>query len=198
MIKMNISVEQGILDKFDLDLTPELKYSCSIIAEEIRGNIKKGLDANGNALKPNAPSTMAAKVGRTTTRYKTSAKAKYGKGESGELIVIRDPHKKGDVRKMGYSKPLIDIHKKLIATEGVYIVSSPGRNHAVLNLTNSIHPDSRLSVSDIGTINNFGNGKIPARPFFGITKYAFNRIVAFIADEIDRICNGRPRLLQNG
>ena len=162
MINMNVKVTD--IPDVVLDLTNELRDSAEVVASEIRGSVKRGI-------------TNASDTGN-------------GIGE-----IFLKPNAPGyaawKMKKLGHADPLIAKDRKLISQDS-YIARTVGMNHVSLNLSESIHPNSGgLSISDIGTIQHFGDSKIPARPFFGVSPAAVKRCIELITRRIQDILDGK-------
>ena len=61
-MSVSVSVNLGSLKNVKLDLTQEMLKASDIIAQEMRGNVKAGLDVNGNPLRPNKASYAKQKM----------------------------------------------------------------------------------------------------------------------------------------
>lgn len=58
-VKVNIKLRA--LESVRLDLSKEMLHAADIVAQEMRGNVKQGLDVHGNTLIPNKPGYAKAK-----------------------------------------------------------------------------------------------------------------------------------------
>lgn len=58
----SVKVNLGKLENPQIDLTQELIHGADIIAQEMRGNVKRGIDVNGSSLVPNKPSYAKQKL----------------------------------------------------------------------------------------------------------------------------------------
>lgn len=169
-MSIEVRINFGPLGNARLDMTEELMQCADIIGQEIRGDINRGVLPTGEAIRSNAPSVAAAKMGRTTKRYLRTTKT----------------HQAGTIRVAGQAKPLIDIYKKLVAPSS-YVKLKMAVNHVKLRLTNAIHPGTNISIAHLGAILHNGNSGIPKRPFFGVSAIAKKRILAYITDRIYRL-----------
>lgn len=91
---------------------------------------------------------------------------------------------------LGEGRPLVAKEKKLIDPAS-YPVKKVGRNHVRVMLSNARHPGSNASIAEIGAYNNFGTSRIPAREFWGVSKTAVKRVIAFITDRVAKLVDGQ-------
>ena len=59
---VTVNVKLGKLENARLDLTKEMVHAADLIAQEMRGNVKAGLDVYGNTLTPNKPAYAKRKL----------------------------------------------------------------------------------------------------------------------------------------
>ncbi|OQA56540.1 MAG: hypothetical protein BWY42_00959 [Candidatus Omnitrophica bacterium ADurb.Bin277] len=62
MSNVTVNIKLGKLENARLDLTKEMMHAADLIAQEMRGNVKAGLDVYGNTLKPNKPGYAKRKL----------------------------------------------------------------------------------------------------------------------------------------
>jgi len=88
--------------------------------------------------------------------------------------------------KFGHARPLIAEHRKFIE-KASYIIRVIRRNFVQLSMSQSVHPDSKISIARLGQIHNDGEGRKHKREFWGVSPTAFKRIRSKIADRITRL-----------
>jgi hypothetical protein len=61
-MSVTVKVNLGHLKNPTLDLTKEMVKASDLVAQEMRGNVKAGLDVHGNTLRPNKPDYAKRKM----------------------------------------------------------------------------------------------------------------------------------------
>lgn len=61
-MSVTVNIKLGKLENPRLDLTKQMLHAADLIAQEMRGNVKAGLDVNGNHLTPNHPGYAKQKM----------------------------------------------------------------------------------------------------------------------------------------
>jgi hypothetical protein len=59
---VTVNVNLRKLENARIDLTKEMEHCADLIAQEMRGNVKAGLDVHGVSLTPNKPATAKRKI----------------------------------------------------------------------------------------------------------------------------------------
>ena len=63
-MSITVNLKLGVLEKAQLDLTRQMEHAADLIAQEMRGNVKGGLDVHDMPLRANKPSYAFAKMAR--------------------------------------------------------------------------------------------------------------------------------------
>lgn len=111
---VTVKVNLGRLEDPTLDLTKEMLVAADMIAQEMRGNVKAGMDVNGNSLRANSPAYAKQKlkklgharplIGEHRTLVSPSSYKIRSKGMNHVQISLPDSHPRSEltVGQIGY------------------------------------------------------------------------------------------------